>query len=248
MAPKPPPKKPGAKPNPADALKRRLTSDGFQLDARPLMSLGIQTEALDRSKAIAGILKRLTDRAAVPPTLAGELDRVAKSAISGDEWQLLQRTVLSSPAPTGLEEVRQESRRFATELDGPLSRLVQSWHLRRLREAGVPLSPLLRGAEIVLVFGRYLYDPFVQTGAKPFESPRARFPDTHAVILKDFGTLFFAPAGAKDLWLRMGAPVSQLRKLAPQLITFWEQHFAQGQRVGPMGCSPKAEPLRVEAE
>ncbi|HEY3445230.1 MAG TPA: hypothetical protein VGK67_02655 [Myxococcales bacterium] len=236
--PKPPTKKP-QQPDPAAALRRRLTSDGFQ--AAPMQPsqahvFGTDSAALDRSKAVAGIIKRLISKAKISPELDRELLRVAKSPISGDEWQLIQRIVLSGPAPETPQEAMTESRRFLHEIEGPLARLANSFHLRLLREKGAPESDLLRGADLVLAEGGKIYERLAEINAAPCKGP---FPGARLVRLPSFGTLYLARFGEEDLIVRLEAPLAQMRTIAPLLMQFFEQHFVADQNVGPMGCSPR---------
>jgi predicted NAD/FAD-dependent oxidoreductase len=165
--------------------------------------------------------------------------------ITGDEWNLMQRVVLAGPAPSDAQGIDRESRRFREELEGALSRISQSWHLRKLREAGLSLSELLRGADMVLVGAGQLFDVFAQIGGRAAEKP---FAHGLSVEMKDFGTLYFAKDG-NDCLVRLQAPVAQLRKIAPILMTFFHQHVVREQNVGPMGCSPctfdSGNPVRV---
>lgn len=239
LPPKPPPKKPTGTGLPAAAdtgarLRRSLTADGFQAAAATPMALS-HGAAMDRWKAIAGISKKLNDRAKVSRELTQELDALAKSPMSGDEWQLLQRVILSGPAPTTDDEADAESRRFIHDVEGPLARVASSWHLRRLREAGALESELYRGADIVLEGGGHLHARLAEINSIPGKGP---FPGARLVRLTHFGVLYFARHGEKDLVLRLEAPLVQMRLLAPLLMKFFEEHFAKDQNVGPLGCSP----------
>ncbi len=240
--PKPPPGKKPPPPDPAAALRRKLTSDGFQAAPAPMQLaqaqvFGTDSAALDRSKAVAGIIKRLISKAPVPPELDRELMRLAKSPISGDEWQLLQRIVLSGPAPQTPQESKVESRRFLSEIEGPLARLAKvSFHLRLLREKGCPESDLLRGADLILAEGGKLFERLAEVNAAPCKGP---FPEARVVKLTNFGTLYFAPHGSEDLIVRLEAPLEKMRAMAPLLMQFYEKHFVGEQNVGPMGCSPR---------
>ncbi len=242
--PPPPKPPPGKKPPPHDqaaALRRRLTSDGFQAAPAPnqvaqAQVFGTDSAALDRSKAVAGIIKRLIGRAPISPELDRELLRVAKSPISGDEWQLIQRVVLSGPAPLTPQESKMESRRFVSEIEGPLARLANaSFHLRLLREKGCPESDLFRGADLVLAEGGKIYERMAEVNAMPCKGP---FPGARVVRLPTFGTLYFARHGEGDLIVRLEAPLEKMRLIAPLLMEFYEEHFVRDQNVGPMGCSP----------
>ena len=243
MPPPPPPKSPKKpQPNAPDALRRRLTSDGFQ--AAPALPKGAtfntfntDSAGLDRSKAISGIVKRLISKGQkISRELDEELLRLAKSSISGDEWQLLQRIILAGPAPENPQDAKMESRRFLHEIEGPLARLANSYHLRLLREKGAPESDLLRGADLVLAEGGKLYERLAEINCFPGKGP---FPGARLVRLPSFGVLFFARHGEEDLIVRLEAPLAQMRTLAPQLMAFFEQNFAEGQNIGPMGCSPR---------
>ncbi len=232
----PPPPKPPNKPVPAAARRASLAGDGFQdAPARP-RGFEAQIASLDRSKAIAGIGYRLSSWAEIPRPLTEELEYLTKSRMTPDEWLLLQRVILSSPAPQNPAEAKAESRRFLSELEGPLARLASSFHLRRLRESGAPISELYRGADIVLLEGGRLVEPLSEIGAQPGEGP---FPGSRVVQLPGFGVLYFAPFEQKNLALRLEAPLAQMRRLAPQLMAFFEEHFVKEQNVGPLGCSPR---------
>lgn len=237
--PKPPPGKKTPAPDSGAALRRRLTADGFQAAAAPPMAAAFGTDSagLDRSKAVSGIIKRLISKAPITPELDRELLRVAKSPITGDEWQLLQRIVLSGPAPATPQEAKLESRRFVSEIEGPLARLANtSFHLRLLREKGAPESDLLRGADLVLCEGGKIYDRLAEINAVPCKGP---FPGARLVRLPTFGTLYFARYGDADLVVRLEAPLEKMRAMAPLLMQFYEKHFVGEQNVGPMGCSPR---------
>ncbi|MGC4118978.1 MAG: hypothetical protein QM765_31300 [Myxococcales bacterium] len=240
--PKPPPGKKPQQPDQAAALRRRLTADGFQTAPAPMQLaqaqvFGTDSAGLDRSKAIAGIIKRLIGKAPVSPELDRELLRVAKSPISGDEWQLLQRVVLSGPAPASPQEAKMESRRFISEIEGPLARLANtSFHLRLLREKGAPESDLFRGADLVLAEGGKIYERLAEINAAPCKGP---FPGARMVKLPSFGTLYLARHGEEDLVVRLEAPLERMRAIAPLLMQFYEKHFVGEQNLGPMGCSPR---------
>ena len=235
----PPAKKAGFKPESRiAALKKSLGSDGFTPQPKPLIPLDSADAAMDRGKAVAGIAKHLIDRAPVPPEVTQELNGLAKNPLIADEWQLLQRVVLGSDAPTTAEDAAKESRRFMFEVEGPLARWTQSFHLRRLYELRVPATDLFRGADVVVLKGEAILKDWVSYGAREAPPP-APFPGARLVELPGFSVLFFAKSGEADMVVRLEAPLMRLRKLAPNLMAFFEQHFTQDLNVGPMGRSPK---------
>jgi len=242
--PKPPPKPP-AKPD--QALRRRLTSDGFQVSApaAPMVSLAGGGAEMEYAKSIAGITRRLLDHGPVPKDLTEEMSRLVATNPPGLAvlWQDLVRLLLAPPAPTSPQEAANDSRNIRGTLEPTLLRLPQSQSraMERLRDCGVGESDLFRGAHIVLDGRGSVYESWSEW-AQPRRGP-GPYPGVADPVMemeiRSVGILVFGRTPDGGTWLQMQTHVEALRKALPKLWAFIEKYVVKTQAVGPMGCSPR---------
>jgi hypothetical protein len=254
---------PGAgKPDPqAAALRRKLSSDGFQaVGATPAPKVSLSGGGADTeyAKSIAGLTRRLLDHGPVTKEITEEMNHLVAVIPPPQNlaviWQALVRLVLAPKPPSTPQEVANDSRTIKGTLAADLVKLPQgqSKALARLKEYGVSESDLFRGAHIVLVKRGSVYDAFCDY-ARPRAGNANPYPDSSDPVMeleiRGIGVMAFGRTADDDTWVQMETRVAELRKALPKLWAFYEQHVVKGQAVGPMGCSPRTlksgNPVRV---
>jgi hypothetical protein len=260
--PTPPPKKPTNPKMPvaapqqsasqkAAALRRSLSSDGFQAVSRPTpMNLETDSAATELGKAAAGINKRLTSLGTPPPQIAYEIAQLIRGPMPHPFWPELLRVILSPASPEAPEAVASEGKRILDGLQQFFRNLPRSRSklFERLQGLGIPTAHLFHGADIVVEGGAALADelaPLVDN-APASATP---FPGSRKLEIATLGTLFFARGEKGEALLRLSAHVAELQKAAPAMMGYFTERFVAQQNIGPMGCSPLAlragRPVRV---
>jgi len=222
-------------------LRRRLSTDEFQVIAAPKMDMDADNAATEFGKAASGIKRKLIGMGAPPPPeIDNELAQFTRGPLPHPMWHELLRLILSPPPPASPAAMETDAKRILDALQLPLGRIMRSRShtLERIRGLGVSACYFYRGADIVVASGSHLYDELAPLAERepPSDTP---FPSTVRIEIPTIGVLLLGRPPGNETLVRLTAHLTEIRAAAPRLLAFYEQQVVKAQNMGPMGCSPR---------
>jgi hypothetical protein len=221
-------------------IRRRLSTDEFQVIAAPKMDMDADNAATEFGKAASGIKRKLIGWGEPPPEIDAELAQLTRGPLPHPMWHELLRLILSPPPPASPAAMETDAKRILDALQLPLGRIMRSRSrtLERIRGLGVSACYFYRGADIVVAAGANLYDelaPLAERGP-PSDTP---FPSTVRIEIPTIGVLLLGRPPGNETLARLTAHLTEMRAATPRLLAFYEQQVVKAQNMGPMGCSPR---------